>query len=164
MVGMRREHRCGSKVRQPLAGKAPPCQRLVAGAALQRIDVPYGKRVFLDRQRLGEAMREILVRLPGMPRRQRHHHMHSLLARQHREAGKTEVDQPVEQVPRGAAYIGTVQLFVGLQIDDYPIGRFDIVAPDYPRHGIRWCRFERRRAGPRHPICVRNPQPGRPFP
>src|SRR5690606_41533393 len=57
---------------------------------------------------------KVLVRVPRMPRGQRHDHMDALAARGHGKAGQPDVGQAVVDQAGGAADVGEVEAFIGI--------------------------------------------------
>ena len=101
-----------------------------------------------QRQRLGEALGEVLVRVPRMPGRERHHHVHALAAREHREARQADVGEPVVDVLRRLLHRRRSRAR-RRDRGRTPSGRAPRRrSPCCPSRGTRSCPSARRRAGP----------------
>src|SRR3546814_16306631 len=75
-------------------------------------------------ERAGEALGEALDRVPFGVGGQRHHHMHALAARKHREAGQPDIGEMLLEIDRGLLHMAEIEPFVGVEIEHLPIELF----------------------------------------
>src|SRR3546814_12204699 len=80
----------------------------------------------------GEALREILVRVPAVPWIERDDDMDALAARKHREADEADVGKLAADIDGRLLDVGEIEPLIGIEVKDHAVGSFervDMAAP-----------------------------------
>src|SRR3546814_751204 len=94
------------------------------GLALRRAQRRYEAAGFGKAERFGEALREILVRVPAVPWIERDDDMDALAARKHREADEADVGKLAADIDGRLLDVGEIEPLIGIEVKDHAVGSF----------------------------------------
>ena len=80
----------------------------------------------VHRERFGEALGEILVRVPAVAGSERHDDVDALPAREQREAGEPDLAKLVGDVGGGLLHLREAEALVGVEVEDHAVGILDV--------------------------------------